>query len=69
LPLLREDVIAAAVDEVTTAALDALQRGEAPTAEALRLLLRAYAATGRDDVREAIEPALAQALELAADSS
>jgi hypothetical protein len=48
---LREDVIAAAVDEVTTAALDALQRGEAPTAEALRLLLRAYAATGRDDVR------------------
>ena len=69
MPLLREDVIAAAVDEVTTAVLDALQHGDAPTAEALRLLLRAYAATGRDDVREAIEPALAQALELAADSS
>lgn len=69
MPLLREDVIAAAVDRVTTAVLDALQRGDAPTPDALRLLLRAYAATGRDDVRNAIEPALARALEMAADSS
>lgn len=69
MPLLREDVIAAAVDRVTTAVLDALGRGEAPTADSLRLLLRAYAATGRDDVRDAIEPALARALEMAADSS
>ena len=69
MPLLREDAIAAAVEDVTTGVLDALRRGEAPTPDALRLLLRAYAATGRDDVREAIEPALAHALELAADSS
>jgi hypothetical protein len=69
LPLLREDVIAAAVEEATTAVLDALRRGDAPTPDALRLLLRAYAATGREDVREAIEPALAIALEMAADTS
>src|SRR5262245_36560965 len=67
--LLREDVIAAAADEVTTAVLEALKRGDRPTADALRLLLRAYAATGRDDIRDAIEPALAHALEIAADSS
>lgn len=66
---MREDVIAAAVDQVTTAVLVALQRGDAPTPDALRLLLRAYAATGRDDVRDVIEPALARALEMAADSS
>jgi hypothetical protein len=64
-----DDVIAAAVDAVTTAVLDCVKRGDAPTADALRLLLRAYAATGRDDVREALEPALARALEIAADSS
>ena len=63
------DVIAAAVDEVASAVLEALQRGDRPTADALRLLLRAYAATGRDDVRDAIEPALGHALQIAADSS
>ena len=62
-------MIAAAVDEVTTAVLEALKRGDRPTADALRLMLRAYAATGRDDIRDAIEPALAHALEIAADSS
>jgi hypothetical protein len=66
---LRNDVIAAAVDAVTAAVLDALQRGDRPTADALRLLLRAYAATGRDDVRDAIEPALGHALEIASDTS
>jgi hypothetical protein len=66
---LRTDVIAAAVDAVTASVLEALQRGDPATADALRLLLRAYAATGRDDVRDAIEPALAIALEMAADSS
>jgi hypothetical protein len=66
---LLSDVIAAAVDAVTTTVLDCVKRGDAPTADALRLLLRAYAATGRDDVRETLEPALARALEIAADSS
>lgn len=66
---MREELIAAAVDDVTAAVLEALRRGDAPTPAALRLLLRAYAATGRDELREVIEPALAHALELAADSS
>lgn len=67
--LLSDDVIAKAVDAVTTTVLDCVKRGDAPTADALRLLLRAYAATSRDDVRETLEPALARALEIAADSS
>ena len=66
---MREDVIAAAVDTVTNVVLDALERGVAPTADALRFLLRVYASTGRDDVRASIEPALADALQIAADSS
>jgi uncharacterized protein YyaL (SSP411 family) len=66
---LREDLIAAAVDDVTTAVLEALRRGDAPTPEALRLLLRAYAATGRDEFREVVERALAHALELSSVSS
>jgi hypothetical protein len=65
----REEIIAAAVESVTRAVVDALARGELPTADALRLLLRAYAATGRDDVRGALEAGLADALEIAADSS
>jgi hypothetical protein len=65
LAVLRDDVIRDAVEQVTVAVLDALARDEAPTSAALRFLLRAYAATGRDDVRDAIEPALARALELA----
>jgi hypothetical protein len=62
---LNDDVIRGAVEQVTVAVLDALARDEAPTSAALRFLLRAYAASGRDDVRDAIEPALARALELA----
>jgi hypothetical protein len=69
LALLHEDVIAAVVDEITTAVLEALARGDAPTPESLRLLLRGYAITGREELCAAIEPALARALELAADSS
>jgi hypothetical protein len=69
LSILTEALIAAVVDDVTTAVLEALRRGDVPTPEALRLLLRMYAATGRDEFREIIEPALAHALELAADSS
>ncbi len=63
------DVILAARDVVTNVVLQALRRGESPTADALRLLLRTYAVTGREDLREAIEPALGHALEIAADSS
>jgi hypothetical protein len=61
----RDDVISGAVERVTVAVLDALARDEAPTSAALRFLLRSYGATGREDVRDAIEPALARALELA----
>jgi len=61
-----DDVIRIAVEQVTAGVLDALARDEAPTSIALRFLLRAYAATGRDDLRDAIEPALARALELSA---
>src|SRR5215831_15554920 len=60
-----DDVIRGAVEQVTIAVLDALKRDQAPTSAALRFLLRSYSATGRDDVRDAIEPALAHALELA----
>ena len=66
---MREEVIGAAVEDVSRVVLDALARGDAPTPDALRLLLRGYAATGRDDFREALEAGLAGALELAADSS
>ena len=69
MPVLREEIIAAAVEEVGRVVLDALARGEAPTADALRLLLRGYATTGRDDFRDALEPGLALALEISADSS
>ena len=62
---MRDEVIGAAVEQVTVAVLDALTRDEAPTSAALRFLLRSYRATGRDDIRDAIEPALARALELA----
>src|SRR5579872_2856481 len=62
-------MIAAAVDTATYVVLDALHSGEAPTADALRFLLRVYASTGRDDVRACIEPALGDALQMAADSS
>jgi len=62
-------MIAAAVDTATYVVLDALHSGEAPTADALRFLLRVYASTGRYDVRACIEPALGDALQMAADSS
>jgi hypothetical protein len=51
------------VERVTGAVLQALT-GEAPTAPAVRLLLRRYAATGRDDIRDALEPALTLALDI-----
>ena len=66
---MHEDVIGAAVERVSRVVLDTLAGGEAPTPHALRMLLRGYAATGRDDFREALETGLARALEIAADSS
>ena len=65
---MREEIIGAAVERVSRIVVDALQRGDAPTPDALRLLLRGYAATGRDDFRDVLEPGLARALEIAADS-
>jgi hypothetical protein len=56
-------MIAGAIERVTDATLEALARDEAPTAPAVRLLLRRYAATGRDDIRGALEPALARAVD------
>jgi hypothetical protein len=52
-----------AVERVTDAVLQALPV-EVPTSAAVRLLLRRYATTGRDDIRDALEPALTRALEL-----
>jgi len=66
---LHEEIIAAAVEYVSRDVVDALARGDVPTADALRLLLRGYAATGRDDFRNALETGLAQAIDIAADSS
>ncbi len=66
---MNEEVISNAVELVSGAVLEALARGETPTADALRMMLRGYVATGRDDFRDAIEPALAQALEIVADSA
>ena len=66
---MREEIIADAVEDVGRVVLEALAHGETPTADALRLLLRGYATTGRDDFRDALEPALALALEIASDSS
>ena len=62
---MRDDVIRGAVEQITVAVLAALARDEAPTSAALRFLLSSYNATGRADIRDAVEPALARALELA----
>ncbi len=66
---MRDEVITGAVEEIGRVVLQAFVRGEPPTADALRFLLRGYAATGRDDFREALEDGLARALEIAVDSS
>jgi uncharacterized protein YyaL (SSP411 family) len=56
-------MITGAIERVTDAVIEALARDEAPTAPAVRLLLRRYAVTGRDEIRGALEPALARAVE------
>ena len=52
-----------AIDWLTGRLLQALAGGEAATPAAATLLLRRYVATGRDDLRDALGPALAGALE------
>ncbi len=66
---MRDEIIGTAVDEVSRDVIDALARGDQPTPDSLRLLLRAYASTGREDFRNALETGLAHALEISADSS
>jgi hypothetical protein len=51
------------VDWLIERALDALARGEPIGPQALALVVRQYAATGRDDLRDALGPALAGALD------
>ena len=55
--------MADAVERLTATVLAALTR-EDPTAPSLRFLIRRYAATGRDDIRDALEPALAKSLDV-----
>lgn len=57
------EMISRAMESVTDVVLQALAREEAPTPAAVRLLLRRYGETGRDDIRLALEPALARGLE------
>lgn len=58
-----DQVDVAAIDWITDALLQALAREERLRAPAIRFLLRRYAATARDDLRDALEPALARALD------
>jgi hypothetical protein len=53
----------AAIEWITGTVLAALERGDTLDATALIFLLRRYRETDRDDLREALEPALAGGLE------
>lgn len=53
----------AAAQRATDIVLDALAGGARPDGVALTFLLRRYTASGRDDIREMLEPALAAALD------
>ena len=57
-------MIEGAIDRVTEVVRQALARDEAPTPDAVRFLLRRYVATGRDEIREALEPALARGFDV-----
>src|SRR5262249_54068497 len=52
----------AAIDRIVETLLAALEREEECDAASLTFLLRAYRANGRDDVRTALEAALARAI-------
>jgi uncharacterized protein YyaL (SSP411 family) len=55
----------AVLDELTQSALRSLSRHDSPAPSVVRLLLRGYFDTGREEVADALGPALAQGLELA----
>ena len=55
----------AILDELTQAALQSLAGREPPAPSVLRLLLRTYLSTGRNDIGDALGPALAEGLALA----
>jgi len=57
-----DPAVAGAVDRLTDAVLAALTY-EAPAPHAVRFLIRRYVATGRDDIRDRLEPALTRALD------
>jgi hypothetical protein len=55
-------VSAEAIDWITDVVVAAIQRGDTIAADALRFLLRRYCATDRADLRDALEPGLANGL-------
>jgi hypothetical protein len=55
-------VDSAAIEWITGRIVAAIQRGDAGDADALRFLLRRYCATDRADLRDALEPGLAEGL-------
>src|ERR1700730_897064 len=62
-PSMMNPVYQAAIEWITGAVMAAVDRGEAIDAPALTFLLRRYLATDRVDLRVALEPALAGALQ------
>jgi hypothetical protein len=62
-------VYSAALDWITARILQELARGEAVSADGLRVILHGFAATGREDLRDALGPALGGSLMTAADSA
>jgi uncharacterized protein YyaL (SSP411 family) len=51
------------IDQVTSRLLETIGRGDRDDPIVLRFFLRRFRATGRDDLRDALEPALARALD------
>jgi hypothetical protein len=62
-------VYSAAIEWITDRLLQGLTRGEAVGVDGLRLMLHSFAATGREDLRSALEPALGASLSLSADEA
>jgi hypothetical protein len=62
-------VYSAALDWIIDRILQGLTRGEAVGADGLRLILHGFAATGREDLRDALGPALGGSLGTSNDAS